>query len=174
MKTKVTLLKIAIAIVLLMNVAVATAQLRFGEVESFAASLYVDPGASIKENGLDIGADIEYRGAVYAKVGVESFADLPGNYFDIHAGVGPRITIGKEENLSVYAGLRGGVVYRYSNPNPLLGFEFGSDYTFPGGIFVGANASTIRRGDVEKLYGEEDFWRGNFYIRIGYTWNWKD
>src|SRR5690554_5719575 len=122
MKTKVTLLKIAIAIVLLMNVAVATAQLRFGEVESFAASLYVDPGASIKEKGIDIGMDIEYNGAIFVKAGIESFAELPGNYFDIHAAVGPRFTIGKKERIALYAGVRGGVAWRNGANNAIGGF----------------------------------------------------
>lgn len=149
------------------------AQFRFGDAENFAVSIYVDPGASEKEQGLDIGADVEYRGAIYAKAGIESFEALPGNYFDIHAAVGPRITIGSKENLSIYSGIRGGVVYRYGNPNPILGFEFGTDYTFPGGLLIGLNASTMKRGDVEKLYGKEDFWRGNFYIRIGYKWDWR-
>ena len=82
MKTKVTLFKITIAIVLLMNVTFVTAQFRFGEAESFAASLYVDPGASIKESGLDIGIDIEYNGPIFVRAGFESFAELPGGYFD--------------------------------------------------------------------------------------------
>lgn len=154
--------------------AVVNAQVGFGRTEGFAASLYIDPGASQKENGLDIGADIEYQGAIYAKLGVESFEALPGNYFDIHAAVGPRITIGQQERISIYAGLRGGVVYRYANPNPILGFEFGTDYVFKGGLFIGLNASTMKRGDIEKLYNESDFWRGNFYARIGYKWNWKN
>src|SRR5690554_2405905 len=112
MKTNVTPLKFAIALALLMTTNFATAQFRFGEVDSFAASLYVDPGASIKENGLDIGIDIEYNGAIFARAGFESFADLPGNYSDIHAAVGPRFTIGEKERLALYTGFRGGVVWR--------------------------------------------------------------
>lgn len=167
-------MKTNVTIFMLMLTLSMGAQVRFGEKENFIVSVYVDPGASQKEKGLDIGADIEYRGTVYSKLGVESFAELPGNYFDIHAAVGPRITIGEKERLSIYSGLRGGVVYRYSNPNPILGFEFGTDYTFNNGLLVGINASTMKRGDVEKLYNESEFWRGNFYLRIGYSWNWKN
>lgn len=154
--------------------AAVNAQVRFGDVENFAVSVYVDPGASQKEKGLDIGIDIEYQGPIYAKIGVESFEQLPGNYFDVHAAVGPRFTIGRNERLAIYTGLRGGVVYRYGAPNPILGFEFGTEYTFPSGILIGLNASTIKRGDVEKLYNEEDFWRGNFYVKVGYKWDWKN
>src|SRR5690606_12393911 len=173
MKTKVTLLKIAIAIVLLMNVTLVTAQFRFGDAEGFAASLYVDPGASIKEKGLDIGADIEYQGAVFVKAGIESFAELPGNYFDIHAAVGPRFTIGEKERITLYTGLRGGIVWRNGAHNPIGGFEGGIDYLLPSGIFVGVNGSYIYRGDMKAMQWPE-IWRENFYLRIGYKWDWKN
>lgn len=121
MKTSAKILRITIAVVLLMNVAKVTAQFRFGEVESFAASIYVDPGASLKENGLDIGMDIEYNGAVFIRAGFESFAELPGNYFDVHAAVGPRFTIGEKERLALYIGGRGGVVWRNGASNAIGG-----------------------------------------------------
>jgi hypothetical protein len=148
-------------------------QLRFGDAEGFAASLYLDPGASAKENGLDIGIDIEYQGAIYAKAGIESFAELPGNYFDLHAAVGPRFTIGNREAISFYTGFRGGVVFRNGANNPIAGVEGGVDYVFPSGIFAGVNGSYIYRGDM-KAMGWPEIWRENFYLRIGYKWNWKN
>lgn len=172
MKIKLLPLK-ALAIALLLNVYAVNAQLRFGNEESFAVSVYADPGASIKENGLDIGADIEYRGAVYVKAGFESFAELPGNYFDVHGAVGPRFTIGERERIQFYAGGRIGVAFRNGAPNAIGGFEGGVDYTFPGGVFVGVNGSYIYRGDMKAMQWPE-IWRENFYLRIGYTWNWKN
>lgn len=165
-------MKKAILILTIIISAVVNAQVGFGRTEGFAASLYIDPGASQKENGLDIGADIEYQGAIYAKIGVESFEALPGGYFDIHGAVGPRITIGQQERLSLYAGLRGGVVLRNGATNAIGGFEGGIDYVFPSGLFLGLNGSYIYRGDMKAMQWPE-IWRENFYVRIGYKWNWR-
>lgn len=171
MKTKVTLLKNAIAIVLLMNVTFVTAQFRFGDAEAFAASLYVDPGASLKEKGLDIGIDIEYDGAVFVKAGFESFEALQGGYFDVHGAVGPRFTIGREERLALYIGGRVGVAWRNgAHGNAIGGAEGGAEYTFPSGIFVGVNGSYIYRGDMKAMQWPE-IWRENFYLKVGYRWN---
>lgn len=169
METKVTILATVVA--LLMNVADATAQFRFGEKESFAFSTYVDPGASIKENGLDIGLDIEYKSFIYAKAGVESFAQLPGGYFDIHGAVGPRFTFGHFENLAAYAGGRAGVVFRNGAPNPIAGFEAGLEYTFNSGFLLGINGSYMYRGDMKSMQWPE-IWRENFYVKFGYSWDW--
>ena len=172
MKTKKTILTIIILIVLLLNVYKVNAQIRFGDKESFATSIYLDPVASVKEKGLDIGADIEYRGFLLVKAGIESFEELEGGYFDIHGVIAPRFTIGQMERLSLYAGLRLGVVFRYSQPNPIMGFEGGIDYVFPSGLLIGVNASYMRRGDIEAIYRLENFWRENGYVRIGYSWDW--
>ena len=174
MKTKVTLLKITIAIVLLMNVTVVTAQFRFGETEGFAVSLYVDPAASWKEKGLDIGADIEYHGPVLVRAGFESFEALPGGYFDVHGSVGPRFTIGAEERIVLYLAGRIGVAWRNGAAgNAIGGAEGGAEYIFPSGIVVGVNGSYIYRGDMKAMQWPE-IWRENFYLKIGYRWNWRN
>lgn len=160
-------------IIALLALTVATAQFRFGEKESFAASIYVDPQASFNSNGLDIGADIEYRGAIFAKAGIESFADLPGGYFDFHGAVGPRFTFGRLERLSIYAGGRVGVVFRNGATNPIGGFEGGIDYVFNNGLLLGINGSYIYRGDMKAMQWPE-IWRENFYLKIGYSWDWKN
>jgi len=173
MKTKVTFLIIATAVVLLMNVQLVTAQFRLGQTESFAVSLYVDPGASHKEKGLDIGADIEYNGPIYARAGFESFEALPGGYFDIHGAVGPRFTIGSQERIALYIGGRVGVAWRNgAHGNAIGGAEGGAEYTFPSGIFLGVNGSYMYRGDMKAMQWPE-IWRENFYIKIGYRWNWR-
>ncbi|MEO0166763.1 MAG: hypothetical protein ABIL39_11575 [candidate division WOR-3 bacterium] len=164
MKTLTTLL-------ILLVTSVTIGQVQFGKKESFAFSAYVDPNASIKENGLDIGIDIEYRGAMYAKFGIESFAQLPGGYFDIHGGYGLRLTYGHFENLATYAGGRMGVAFRNGAPNPIAGFEGGVDYTFDSGLLIGINGSYIFRGDMKSM-GWDEIWRENFYIRVGYSWDW--
>jgi len=173
MKTNVTILKMAIAIVLLMNATFVTAQFRLGKTESFAASLYVDPGASIKESGLDIGIDIEYNGPVYVRAGFESFAELPGGYFDVHGSLGPRFTIGEKERIAMYLGGRVGVAWRNgAGGNAIGGFEGGAEYTFPSGIFLGVNGSYMYRGDMKAMQWPE-IWRENFYLKFGYRWNWR-
>ena len=57
--------------ILLSSVQFLTAQhgLRFNTTEFFTLSGSVDPVSSIKESGLDIVAEIEYVGFIYAKVG---------------------------------------------------------------------------------------------------------
>lgn len=162
--------KLSLTVALLFTL-VATSQIQFGEKESFTFSVYVDPFASIKENGLDIGADIEYKGFIYAKAGIESFADLPGGYFDIHGGFGPRLTIGRFEQLAIYAGGRAGVVIRNGSSNPIAGFEGGIDHVFKGGLLIGLSASYMYRSDM-KAMGWNEIWRENGYIKIGYSWDW--
>jgi hypothetical protein len=48
--------------------------------EDFTLSLITDPRASFKEGGLFIGAEIEYSGAVYTRVGISNFAVLKDGY----------------------------------------------------------------------------------------------
>jgi hypothetical protein len=47
--------------------------------EDFTLSLITDPRASFK-GGLFIGAEIEYSGAVYTRVGISNFAVLKDGY----------------------------------------------------------------------------------------------
>ena len=163
MKTLTTLL-------ILLVTSVTIGQVQFGKKESFAFSGYIDPSASIKEKGLNIGLDIEYKGAMYAKFGIESFAQLPGGYFDIHGGYGLRLTYGHFENLATYLGARMGVAFRNGAPNPIAGVEGGIDYTFENGFLLGVNGSYMYRGD-QKAFQLPAIWRENFYIKIGYSWD---
>ena len=162
--------KLSLAIALLFTL-VATSQIQLGKKETFAFITYVDPAASIKENGLDFGIDIEYRGKMYAKFGIESFAALDGNYKDVHGGFGIRLTQGQAEQLAGYAGLRVGLAGRNEAANAIAGFEAGIDYVFNNGLLIGLNASYMYRGDM-KAMGWDEIWRENGYIRIGYSWDW--
>jgi len=46
---------------------VAQSNFRLNKTDSFNFAVVVDPNASIKEQGLNIGAEIEYNGTVYTR-----------------------------------------------------------------------------------------------------------
>jgi hypothetical protein len=60
--------------------------------EDFTLSLITDPRAS-KEGGLFIGAEIEYSGAVYTRVGISNFAVKDG-YTELIGGIGVNFSSG--------------------------------------------------------------------------------
>ena len=53
-----------------------SAQFRLADTEYFTTAVVVDPNASIKENGLNIGAEVEYAGKIYARASVTLFFSL--------------------------------------------------------------------------------------------------
>jgi hypothetical protein len=76
--------------------------------EDFTLSLITDPRASFKEGGLFIGAEIEYSGAVYTRVGISNFAVLKDGY-----GVdwrNWRTSSGYFDTVRYYTGIRLGVI----------------------------------------------------------------
>jgi len=168
-------MKKLLVLVLLITGTVAVAQPHFGTKEYFTGSVYVDPGGSIKEKGLDFGADIglvSYGG--YVKAGFQSFDALEGGYYDIAGAGGLNLNWGTFEEFRTYAGIRLGLINRGykdgdSHVYPLFGTEAGVDYFLNEKLFVGAGLSYDWREDF--LYsGAEPEYQGSGKVKIGITW----
>ena len=145
-----------------------TAQIQFNKAEYFTASLSIDPTASIKEKGLNVVAEVEYVGLIYAKASIESFDVLPGGYFSYGAAIGTNVMIGKR--VRNYIGIRGGAVRRNGATNGIYGFEAGIDVNITDNLFIGLRATYDKRYDMIALQNPV-IWRENGFIRIGYKFN---
>lgn len=143
------------------------------QVEYFTINTYVDPSASYKENGLDIGFDIEYVGLIYTKVGVENFAVLEGGYTDLHAMVGFNLNLGRYMQHRLYLGVGAARVFRNGGAETNHRFEMGYDWAIKNGLFFGLRYMRERRFDMQ-LLGWQVITRDNGYVRIGYRWSWKN
>jgi len=151
----------------------ASAQLQLGQKEYFTGSVYVDPGGSIKESGLNLGAEIElvsYGG--YVKAGVQSFDALEGGYFDLTGAGGVNVTYGTFEDFRSYAGIRLGFIKRGYKTNdsrtyPLFGLEAGTDYNINDVWFVGLRATYDYREDFIWSGAKEEF-QGSGFVRAGF------
>ena len=173
MKTNVKILVLAIVATLVLNVYSLEAQgFQLNKNEYFTSSLVVDPVASIKEKGLDVGAEIEYVGLIYAAARVENFEALQGGYTSVTGAIGINFTSGHFNTWRYYVGGRGGVVFRNGAKNGVAGVEAGIDYAFDSGFFIGLRAAYDNRGDMKALNWPV-IWRENGYIRIGYRWFWN-
>jgi hypothetical protein len=130
--------------------------------EYFVASGYIDPNASLKENGLNFGLDIEYVGFLYTRAGVQFFSALPGRYFDINGAIGINLLFG--DRVRTYAGGRGAFIIRYGDLYPLVAGEAGIDYMIGKRWLIGLRASYDLRTDD----AGPDYWRGNGFVRVGF------
>ena len=139
--------------------------------EYFTISTSIDPVATIKDGPLDIVAEIEYVGLIYAKAGFEFFPALEPNYFDVHGGVGPNVMLDRFEKYRAYSGIRLGRIFRENKSRgELFGVEVGIDYTINENYFVGLRYTRDYRNDGIVL-GWDAYWRDNGSMRIGYKWN---
>jgi len=115
----------------------AQSGIRINKTESFNISVVVDPHASIKEKGLNIGAAIEYVGTIYTRASITSFSKLTGGYFDAVGAIGLNLTSGYFENIRYYAGGRLGVIRRESTSYPTAGIEAGINVKLNEQMFIG-------------------------------------
>jgi hypothetical protein len=156
-------------IFLLLAVTSLNAQaLKFNDVEYFTASIIVDPSASIKENGLFIGSEIEYVGLIYTRVGISSFAVLEDGYIEAIGGIGLNLTSGYFNTTRYYFGGRLGVINRQST-NPTAGVEAGFDINLGESFFLGLRATYDYRSDQE-FYDYPNHMQYSGFIRLGYKW----
>ncbi len=164
---------IIILTILISQLVVAQSGFRINHTEYFTAGVYLDPTASVKEKGLDVVAEIEYSGIVYAKAGFESFSVLTGGYKDIHYGMGINFTSGTFEKIRYYVGFRQAVVFRNGGSNANYGFEGGIDHDISDNFFIGLRATLDKRNDQEIMrWTAENKFSG--FIRIGYKWYYKN
>lgn len=149
---------------LITSVAFSQSQFRLNEMEYFATSVVIDPGASIKENGLNIGAEIEYNGAVYVRASVTTFAALKDRYTDTTGAFGVNFTSGYFEKIRYYTGIRGGFIHRAAT-HPTAGFEAGIDVMISDSVFIGIRSTYDRRGDADFYDGDQ--WRYSGFVKLG-------
>ena len=153
-------------LLLLLFTAISNAQmLRFNETEYFTASIILDPNASIKENGLFIGGEIEYVGLIYTRAGIATFATLEDEYTEVIGGIGLNLTSGYFEKVRYYVGVRLGVINRQSS-NATAGLECGFDVALGETLFIGLRATYDYRSDFA-FYDYPNEMRGSGLVRIG-------
>lgn len=146
----------------------AIGQLRLNETESFNVALIVDPYASYIEEGLCIGAEIEYTGAVYTRLGITTFPKLTNGYTDITGGFGAVFTSGYFDTITYYTGIRLGVIIREAT-NGTAGIEVGINHKLSDSFIIGIRGTYDYRSDW-KFYGEENGMQYSTFVKLGYTW----
>lgn len=151
-------------IVLLLITALANAQFRLNKKESFNIAVVIDPNASIKEKGINIGAEIEYVGSVYTKLSVTSFQVLQDGYLDTTGSFGLSFTSGYFEKMRYYSGVRLGLIHRKAT-YPTAGIEGGVDFMVSDKVFVGIRSTYDKRGDADFYDGSQ--WRYSGFVKIG-------
>ena len=166
MKNQNTILILIVILALICGVANAQSNFRLNKVDSFNFAIVIDPSASIKESGLQIGAEIEYNGTIYTRASITSFAALDGGYVDFIGAAGLNFTSGMWEQIRYYAGLRAGIISRGGNGYPSLGTEIGIDYVI-GSLVLGVRMTRDKRGDFE-FYNEPSEMRNSGFVKIGF------
>jgi len=180
MKTiKNDLIYVVIYFILLFALAIgANAQnLRFANKEEFRVSMAFDPGASIKEKGINQITDIEYlHKIIYLKFGVQTFGALTGGYVDYQGGIGLNLTNGYFDKNRYYIGFKLGHIYRGKSEQ----FGDGDGYNVHG-LEAGWDKFISKDNDVyigvklTRDYREDFLYSGadpknvtSFFIKIGY------
>ena len=121
--------------------------------------ILIDPYSSIKEQGINIGVEIDYReNAIYIHTGLQTFTAIKGGYTEWTTGGGYNLNIGYFDNLRAYAGGRLGLIFRGGNTYPTAGIEAGTDYVFDSGFSIGLRTTYDYRSDF-------DFWGGTAEMR---------
>jgi hypothetical protein len=140
--------------------------------EYFQTAIVIDPCASIKEHGLNIGVEIEYNGFMYVRASASDFAVLKDHYRDYIAGIGVNIIPKKlDQKLRLYGGIRLGVIVRQAT-NATAGLECGIDYTIAKHFVLGVRSTWDYRSDWI-WYSSNAGIRQSGFIKVAYRWNYK-
>jgi len=133
----------------------------FGTKEYFTASMFVDPLGSIREEGLDFGAELELVShGGYVKVGTQIFPTLVGGYLDTVGAGGFNLVLEPFEETRFYTGLRLGLIHRGIKRHfdtvvyPLVGWEAGFDTDITDKWFAGMSLITDWREDFKFTGGD--------------------
>ena len=154
---------------LLVSSACSAQGFRLNKTDSFNFGVVVDPYATIKEHGVNLGAEIEYVGTVYTRASITSFASLNGGYVDFIGAFGVNFTSGMFDKFRYYGGGRLGVIRRAGNGYATAGIEAGIDYSITEKVFVGIRTTYDKRSDFA-FYGEPSEMRGSGYVKLGFKW----
>lgn len=138
---------------------------RLNDKEYFTTAIVLDPNASLKEHGVNIGAEIEYVSAIYVKASITSFAVLQDSYLDTTGSFGLSFTSGYFEKIRYYAGGRLGFVHRKST-YPTAGVEGGIDLMLTDRLFLGIRSTYDYRSDFE-FYDWHNEMRYSGFVRLG-------
>lgn len=142
-------------------------EFRLNKTESFDIGIVVDPNASIKEHGLNIGGEIEYVGIVYTRASITSFSTLKHGYTDFTGAFGINFTSGMWEKFRYYGGGRLGLIRRASNTYPTAGLEAGIDYNLNDKMSIGLRTTYDKRTDF-MIYNAPQIMRQSGFIKIGF------
>ena len=137
-------------------------------------SIVIDPYATYKEGGLNIGAEINYtENSLYIHSGVQTFTVLSEGYVDFTTALGKAYKIGYFDKIKTYVGGRLGFIWRES-PVPYITFgaEAGIDYNLTDNFIIGVRSSYDYRGDFKYWKTSPDF-RFNSFLKIGYIINFR-
>jgi hypothetical protein len=158
-------MKYLITLLLLPTIIFAQSGFRLDKTESFNIAVVLDPNASIKDKGLNIGAEIEYVGPIYVRASVTSFAVLQDGYVDTTGSFGLSFTSGYFKKVRYYAGGRLGFIHRKAT-YPTAGGECGIDVMLTDTIFMGVRSTYDYRSDFE-FYDWHNEMRYSGFVRIG-------
>ena len=148
--------------------------LRFGKIDTFTASLFIDAVASVNEGGLDFGSEIEWHSFMFVKCGFESFSILEGGYSDFHWSIGPNFVSGKEERWRYFAGVRNAIVFRDGGQAWNYGLEAGIDFNITKHFFVGLRYTMDHRSDQEIIMHWKAQNLSSGFVRFGYKFYYKN
>lgn len=159
---------IIVIIITVLGVIKAQGQgIHFGDTKQSNIGILIDPRASYKESGINIGAEIDYReNGLYIHSGLQSFAKIEGDYVDWTTGIGTNLNIGYFDDLRFYGGGRLGLIFRGGNTYPTVGAEIGTDYVFKNGISIGLRTTYDYRSDFE-FWGGTPEMRLSTFIKLG-------
>jgi hypothetical protein len=153
-------------IILLLVTSLSFAQFRLNTTQYSQVSVVVDPVASIKENGLHIGLEIENVRTLYERFAVTNFAALKNGYTDLVGSFGLSFTTGMWEKTRFNAGIRLGTIIR-NGVHPLIGFECGIDENLCDWVSIGLRAYRDCRTDMKDNDGVNQ-WRNNGVVRLSF------
>ena len=140
---------------------------KLNRTNSLNIGVVVDPRASIKEKGLNIGTQLEYVGWGYARVSITSFSVLTYGYTDLIGVYGVNFKPRRYDRIRYYAGGRFGYIQRSTNIYSTFGLELGMDYRINNLLLLGMRGTRDKRNDF-KIWNAPPEMRQSGYIKLGF------
>jgi len=156
---------------ILLTTVSSTAQIKFGDTERANFNIISDPFSSIKEEGVNIGVEIEYQCYwFYIHSGIRNFDKLKGGYTDWMTGMGVSLNYGTFDEWRYYAGGKLGFIWRGDEKYPGAGVEAGIDFQWGDVVIIGVRGSGDWREDFIFSGAKPKIqWSGE--IKIGFKLN---
>lgn len=156
MKTKVTILKIAIVVVLLLQSMFLFAQTGFNKDEELFVSAWVDP--TFDDKGFQFGADITKEMEwFFLSASMSTYPELEDGYVDLVFTPGLAFNFFENQNFTLYGGGRVGAILRGGDPYGILGMSFRLQVKIWKELYAGIMLWVEHRSDQEdNAYGDSD------------------